>query len=111
MGRLDNKVYKDYLITLDKDTLKEEFNIVYSDNEIISKEEQSEELKDIYSKGFLKLKFDYRDSFLPRSIISFYYSNDGLNWNQIGSDHTNGLQTFFTQGDVPEFDSSSLTSD
>ena len=90
-GNYIKEVYKDYLITLDKDVLKEEFNIVYSDNEITPNEEQSQELEDSYSEGFLKLKFDYRDSFLPRSIISFYYSNDGLNWNQIGSDHTNGL--------------------
>jgi len=90
-GNYIKKVYKDYLITLDKDVLKEQFNIIYSDNEIIPKEEQSEELEDSRSEGFLKLKFDYRDTFLPRSIISFYYSNDGLNWNQIGSDHTNGL--------------------
>ena len=90
-GNYIKEVYKDYLITLDKDVLKEEFNIVYSDNEIIANKEQSEELEDSHSEGFLKLKFDYRDSFLPRSIISFYYSNDGLNWNQIGSDHTNGL--------------------
>tara|TARA_B100000902_G_scaffold394071_1_gene449628 strand:- start:324 stop:2303 length:1980 start_codon:yes stop_codon:yes gene_type:complete len=90
-GNYIKEVYKDYLITLDKDVLKEQFNIVYSDNEIIPKEEQSEELEDSRSEGFLKLKFDYRDSFLPRSIISFYYSNDGLNWNKIGSDHTNGL--------------------
>ena len=90
-GNYIKEVYKDYLITLDKDVLKEEFNIVYSDNEITPNEEQSQELEDSYSEGFLKLKFDYRDSFLPRSIISFYYSDDGLNWNQIGSDHTNGL--------------------
>ena len=90
-GNYIKEVYKDYLITLDKDVLKEEFNIVYSDNEIIPQHEQSEELGDNPSEGFLKFKFDYRDSFLPRSIISFYYSNDGIIWNQIGSDHTSGL--------------------
>ena len=90
-GNYIKEVYNDYLITLDKDVLKEEFNIVYSDNEIFSEEKQSEELEDSPAEGFLKLKFDYRDSILPRSVVSFYYSNDGLNWSQIGSNHTSGL--------------------
>jgi len=90
-GNYIKKVYKDYLITLDKDVLNEEFNIVYDDNELITKENQNKDLEDSPAEGFLKFKFDYRDSFLPRSIISFYYSNDGLNWNQIGSNHTSGL--------------------
>ena len=90
-GNYIKKVYKDYLITLDKDVLKEEFNIVYVDNEPGPKEKQSKELDDSPAEGFLKFKFDYRDRVLPRSIISFYYSNDGLNWYQIGSDHTSGL--------------------
>jgi len=90
-GNYIKEVYKDYLITLDKDVLKKEFNIVYSDNEIFSEEQQSEELEDSPAEGFLKLKFDYRDTILPRSVVSFYYSNDGLNWSQIGSNHTSGL--------------------
>jgi len=90
-GNYIKEVYNDYLITLDKDVLKEEFNIVYSDNEIFSEEQQSEELEDSPAEGFLKLKFDYRDTILPRSVVSFYYSNDGLNWSQIGSNHTSGL--------------------
>jgi len=90
-GNYIKEVYKDYLITLDKDVLIEEFNIVYSDNEIFSEEQQSEELEDSPAEGFLKLKFDYRDTILPRSVVSFYYSNDGLNWSQIGSNHTSGL--------------------
>ena len=90
-GNYIKEVYNDYLITLDKDVLKEEFNIVYSDNEIFSEEKQSEELEDSPAEGFLKLKFDYRDTILPRSVFSFYYSNDGLNWSQIGSNHTSGL--------------------
>ena len=40
--------------------------------------------------GYLKLKFDYRDNILPRSIISFFYSDNGKSWIQIGSDHTSG---------------------
>jgi len=90
-GNYIKEVYNDYLITLDKDVLKEEFNIVYSDNEIFSEEKQSEKLEDSPAEGFLKLKFDYRDTILPRSVFSFYYSNDGLNWSQIGSNHTSGL--------------------
>jgi len=90
-GNYIKEVYKDYLITLDEDILKEEFDIVYSDNEIIPEKKQKEELEDSPAEGFLKFKFDYRDTILPRSIISFYYSNDGLDWSQIGSDHTSGL--------------------
>ena len=90
-GNYIRQVYKDYLITLDKDVLKDEFNIVYSDNERIPEKKQNEEFEDSPAEGFLKFKFDYRDTILPRSIISFYYSNDGLNWSQIGSDHTSGL--------------------
>ena len=26
----------------------------------------------------------------PRSVVSFYFSNDAINWEQIGFDHTNG---------------------
>jgi hypothetical protein len=90
-GNYVKQVYKDYLITLDKDVLKEEFNIVYSNNELVSTENQTNVSEDSPASGFLKLKFDYRDTFLPRSVVSFYYSNDELNWNQIGSDHTSGL--------------------
>jgi len=89
-GNYVKTVYKDYLITLDNKTLKEKFNIDYtftdknSNNklEISSEEERTE--------GHLKLKFDYRDGYLPRSVVSFYFSNDGINWDQIGFDHTNG---------------------
>ena len=90
-GNYVKKVYKDYLITLDRDFLKEEFNVVYADSELSFSEKQSDELDDNPASGYLKLQFDHRDSFFPRSIVSFYYSNDGLDWNQIGSDHTNGL--------------------
>ena len=90
-GNYVKEVYKEYLITLDKDVLKEEFNIVYLDNDPVSNEDQNKSSEDSPSSGFLKLKFDYRDTFLPRSVVSFYYSNDELNWNQIGSDHTSGL--------------------
>jgi hypothetical protein len=32
-----------------------------------------------------------RDGVLPRSVVSFYHSTDGNNWNKIGSQHTSGL--------------------
>ena len=89
-GNYIKKVYKDYLVTLDDDVLKEEFNIVYSLEE---KNEDNLEVSNFESdpaEGYLKLVFDYRDNILPRSIISFYYSNNGLNWEQLGSNHTNG---------------------
>ena len=90
-GNYVKKVYKDYLITLDKDVLKDEFNIIYSDNEQVSSKNQNSYNEDSSATGFLKLKFDYRDTFLPRSVVSFYYSNDESIWTQIGSDHTSGL--------------------
>ena len=37
------------------------------------------------------MKFDYRDNILPRSIVSFFFSNNGNDWNQIGSNHTSGV--------------------
>ena len=90
-GNYVKQVYKDYLTTLDKSVLKEKFNIVYSDTELVLVENQSTDSEDNPAEGYLKLKFDYRDNFIPRSIISFYHSNDGLRWNQIGSNHTSGV--------------------
>ena len=90
-GNYIKEVYKDYLTTLDKSVLKEKFNIVYSDMELVLVENQSIDSEDSPAEGYLKLKFDYRDNFIPRSIISFYHSNDGLRWNQIGSNHTSGV--------------------
>tara|TARA_Y100000748_G_C15484164_1_gene484056 strand:- start:76 stop:2055 length:1980 start_codon:yes stop_codon:yes gene_type:complete len=90
-GNYIKEVYKDYLITLDTEVLKDEFNIIYFDYELIPSGNQTGKSEDSPAEGYLKLKFDYRDRFLPRSVVSFYYSNDGINWNQIGSDHTSGL--------------------
>jgi len=89
-GNYIKNVYKDYLITLDDKFLYDQFNITYS-----SKERNlltiPESVDNNPVEGYLKLKFDYRDNFLPRSIISFYYSNDGIKWDQLGSDHTSGI--------------------
>ncbi len=90
-GNYVKNVYKEYLITLDDDVLFEEFNITYSAEE--KEKSLVSENEDISGpvNGFLKLEFDYMDNLLPRSIVSFYYSNNGSTWNQIGSDHTSGV--------------------
>ena len=41
-------------------------------------------------EGFIKLKFDKRDNILPRSVISFYTSKDGDNWDMVGYERTSG---------------------
>ena len=89
-GNYIKNVYKDYLITMDDKLLYEQFNISYSskDRNLFT---TSETDNNNPVEGYLKLKFDYQDNFLPRSIISFYYSNDGIEWNQLGSDHTSGI--------------------
>jgi len=98
-GNYVKNVYKEYLITLDEEVLLEEFNIIYSKDEkekylIPNKEDISEPVS-----GFLKLEFDYMDNLLPRSIISFYYSNNGQIWNQLGSNHTSGVVIDLLQND------------
>ena len=89
-GNYIKEVYREYLVTLDEDIVKEQFNISYTDDE------KQLSLSKVYSglkgpaEGYLKLKFDYRDGFLPRSTVSFYYSNDFNTWEQLGSKHTSG---------------------
>ena len=89
-GNYIKEVYKEYLVTLDEEELRSRFNITYSKEEIelfvnVETEETPQE-----TKGFLKLKFDYKDRFLPRTVISFYHSSNGSDWYQIGSNHTSG---------------------
>jgi len=90
-GNYVKNVYKEYLITLDDDKLLQKFNITYSEEDKINIDIPKND--DVFKPvdGFLKLEFDYIDNILPRSIISFYYSNDGSTWSQIGSDHTSGV--------------------
>ena len=76
---------------MDEDILFDEFNIIYSEEERSRFLDSTENEISMPVEGFLKLRFDYQDNLLPRSIISFYYSNDGSNWNQLGSDHTSGV--------------------
>ena len=89
-GNYIKSVYKDYLETLDENTLKKEFNIVFDNDEKFLSQNSSEVTNEEQVIGYLKLKFDYRDNFLPRSVISFYHSDDGDSWNQIGSNHSPG---------------------
>jgi len=90
-GNYIKSVYKDYLITLEEDVLNDQFNISYPDSEYKLKLDESITFSSTPVEGYLKLKFDYRDNFLPRSIISFFYSDDGVIWKQLGSNHTSGL--------------------
>ncbi len=89
-GNYVKTVYKEYLISLDSKTLKEKFNITYSNADKISNKNLENTREEMETGGYLKLEFDYRDGYLPRSVVSFYFSNDGINWEQIGFDHTNG---------------------
>ena len=98
-GNYIKKVYKEYLITLDENELIERFGIKY--NEVQNQENNevpTNQTNDIV-QGFLKLEFDYRDSLLPRSVIRFYYSDEGENWNQIGSKHTSGYPINLLEND------------
>tara|TARA_B100001027_G_scaffold162708_1_gene115185 strand:- start:1619 stop:3604 length:1986 start_codon:yes stop_codon:yes gene_type:complete len=98
-GSYVKNVYKEYLVTLEDDVLLQEFNITYTkeDKEKFLIPENKETTKPV--DGFLKLKFDYKDNLLPRSIVSFYYSNNGSTWSQLGSDHTSGEVIDLIQND------------
>ncbi len=88
-GNYVKEVYKNYLITLGEEDLKNTFNITYSD-EFKKNDNGSTRQEDLTTQGYLKLDFDYRDGYLPRSVISFYFSDNGNRWKKIGYDHTNG---------------------
>ena len=90
-GNYIKSVYKDYLITLEEDILSDQFNISYSDSDYKSKSVEDNTSSSNPVKGYLKLKFDYQDNFLPRSMVSFFYSDDEVIWNQLGSSHTSGV--------------------
>ena len=89
-GQYIKSVYKDYLVTLDDKKLIDEFNITYSDSEKNNNKKLISNSNGPVTEGYLKLKFDYKDGYLPRSVVSFHYSNDGKQWEQIGFNHTNG---------------------
>ena len=90
-GNYIKEVYEEYLITLSDEELLNRFNIKYSETVKNSYPQSKLPKSDEDTEGYLKLSFDYKDGVLPRSVISFYHSTDGSNWNQIGSQHTSGL--------------------
>jgi len=89
-GHYIKEVYKDYLLGLDKDEILEKFNIVYSENDTKNHTKKATQNEIDPAEGYLKLKFDYKDGVLPRSVVSFYHSKNGITWSQIGSEHTDG---------------------
>ena len=40
--------------------------------------------------AFLRMKFKYKDGLAPRSIVEFFISENGTEWNQIGESQTYG---------------------
>jgi hypothetical protein len=90
-GNYIKEVYEEYLVTLSDEELLDRFNIKYSETVKNSYPQANLAESEEETKGFLKLTFDYRDGVLPRSIVSFYHSTDGNNWNKIGSQHTSGI--------------------
>ena len=47
--------------------------------------------------GYIKIKFDKYDGLIPRSIFSFYTSDNGTEWNQVGFSRTTGSVVNFTK--------------
>ena len=90
-GNYIKEVYKDYLVTLDEDILIDRFDIEYSANQKKDTKELIDDNSENPAGGYLKMEFDYRDNILPRSIVSFFFSNNGNDWLQIGSNHTSGI--------------------
>ena len=90
-GNYIKEVYKDYLVTLDDDTLIDKFDIEYSANQKKDIKQSNDDNSENPVEGYLKMKFDYRDNILPRSVVSFFFSNTGNDWVQIGSNHTSGV--------------------
>ena len=90
-GNYIKEVYKDYLVTLDEDILIDRFDIEYSANQKKDTKELIDDNSENPAGGYLKMEFDYRDNILPRSIVSFFFSNNGIDWLQIGSNHTSGV--------------------
>ena len=90
-GNYIKEVYKDYLVTLDDDTLIDKFDIEYSANQKKDIKQSNDDNSENPVEGYLKMKFDYRDYILPRSVVSFFFSNTGSDWVQIGSNHTSGV--------------------
>jgi hypothetical protein len=90
-GNYIKEVYKEYLVTLSDEELLNRFNIEYSEDIKNYYKEAEVDVVEEETEGYLKFSFDYKDGILPRSVLSFYHSNNGIEWNQIGSQHTSGL--------------------
>ena len=93
------EVYKDYLITFDKQFLIENYNFSYNDEDIPLHDDKNLEISDKYVEGYLKLKFVYKKGFFPRSVVSFFYSNNENEWNQIGGNFSIGTVIDLIQND------------
>ena len=98
-GNYIKEVYRDYLLGLDDDEILEKFNVSYSEKDKNNHTSNTTQKENEPAEGYLKLKFDYKDGVLPRSIISFYHSVNGVTWMQIGSEHTNGSVIQLIQND------------
>jgi hypothetical protein len=98
-GNYIKEVYRGYLLGLDNDEILEKFNISYSEKDKNNHTSNTTQKENVPAEGYLKLKFDYKDGVLPRSIISFYHSVNGVTWMQIGSEHTNGSVIELIQND------------
>ena len=84
------EVYKDYLITLDEQFLLENFDITYDDVAInLDNNDEFKKIEDLVD-GYLKLDFEHKKGVFSRSVIKFYFSNDGIEWTQIGSNFSTG---------------------
>ena len=90
-GNYIKEVYKEYLVTLSDEELLNSFNIEYSEDIKNYYKKAEVDIAEEEAEGYLKFSFDYKDGILPRSVLSFYHSNNGIEWNQIGSQHTSGL--------------------
>ena len=90
-GNYIKEVYKEYLVTLSDEELLNRFNIEYSEDIKNYYKKAEVDIVEEEAEGYLKLSFDYKDGILPRSVLSFYHSNNGIEWTQIGSQHTSGL--------------------
>ena len=90
-GNYIKEVYEEYLVTLSDEELLNRFNIEYSEDVKNYYKKADVDVVDEEAEGYLKLSFDHKDGFLPRSVLYFYHSNNGIEWTQIGSKHTSGL--------------------
>jgi len=90
-GNYIKEVYEEYLVTLSDEELLNRFNIEYSEDVKNYYKKAHVDVVDEEAEGYLKLSFDHKDGFLPRSVLYFYHSDNGIEWNQIGSKHTSGL--------------------